>query len=66
MGDQLPVAGPAAAVRVVKQAEAPASFAGLDLVFLCTPAEVSLTLAPLALEAGLPRRRRLGRVPARG
>src|SRR5258708_4561419 len=52
VGDELPVAGPAAAVRVVKQAEAPASFAGLDLVFLCTPAEVSLTLAPLALEAG--------------
>jgi N-acetyl-gamma-glutamyl-phosphate reductase len=52
VGDQLPVGGAAASVRVAKQAEAPALFAGLDLVFLCTPAEVSLTLAPLALEAG--------------
>ncbi len=52
VGDQLPVAGAAAAVRVVKQAEAQASFAGLDVVFLCTPAEVSLALAPAALEAG--------------
>jgi N-acetyl-gamma-glutamyl-phosphate reductase len=52
VGDQLPVAGAAAGVRVVKQAEARASFAGLELVFLCTPAEVSLELAPAALEAG--------------
>src|SRR5450432_4562930 len=52
VGDQLPVAGPAGAVRVVKQAEAQATFAGLDLVFLCTPAEVSVELAPVALEAG--------------
>jgi N-acetyl-gamma-glutamyl-phosphate reductase len=52
LGDQLPVAGAAAAVRVVKQAEAQASFAGLDLVFLCTPAEVSIALAPQAIAAG--------------
>jgi len=52
VGDHLPVAGAAAAVRVVKQAEAQASFAGLELVFLCTPAEVSLSLAPAALDAG--------------
>jgi N-acetyl-gamma-glutamyl-phosphate reductase len=52
VGDQLPVAGPAAAVRVSKQAEAATLFAGLDLVFLCTPAEVSIELAPAALEAG--------------
>src|SRR5204862_75221 len=29
-----------------------AAFAGLDLVFLCTPAEASMALAPVALEAG--------------
>ena len=29
-----------------------AAFAGLDIVFLCTPAEASLALAPVALEAG--------------
>jgi N-acetyl-gamma-glutamyl-phosphate reductase len=52
VGDQLPVAGAAAGVRVVKQADAPGSFAGLDLVFLCTPAEVSIALAPQAIAAG--------------
>ena len=52
VGDQLAVAGAAAAVRIVNQAEAQATFAGLDVVFLCTPAEVSLALAPVALEAG--------------
>jgi N-acetyl-gamma-glutamyl-phosphate reductase len=52
VGDHLPIAGAAAAVRVVKQAEAQATFAGLELVFLCTPAEVSIALAPEALRAG--------------
>src|SRR5882672_4514629 len=52
VGDQLAIAGPAAAVRVVEQAGAQATFAGLELVFLCTPAEVSLALAPVALAAG--------------
>jgi N-acetyl-gamma-glutamyl-phosphate reductase len=52
LGDHLPVAGAAAAVRVVGQADAASSFAGADLVFLCTPAEVSIALAPAALEAG--------------
>ena len=38
-------------VRPQKEATA-AAFAGLDIVFLCTPAEASLALAPVALEAG--------------
>jgi N-acetyl-gamma-glutamyl-phosphate reductase len=52
VGEHLPVAGAAAGVRVVKQADAAASFAGLELVFLCTPAEVSIALAAEALRAG--------------
>jgi N-acetyl-gamma-glutamyl-phosphate reductase len=52
VGDHLPVAGDAAGVRVVKQADGAASFAGLELVFLCTPAEVSIALAPQAIAAG--------------
>jgi N-acetyl-gamma-glutamyl-phosphate reductase len=52
LGDHLPVAGAAASVRVVEQAEAVSTFAGVDIVFLCTPTEVSLSLAPVALDAG--------------
>jgi N-acetyl-gamma-glutamyl-phosphate reductase len=52
VGDHLPVGGAAADVRIVKQADAATTFAGLDLVFLCTPAEVSIALAPVALAAG--------------
>jgi len=52
LGDVLPIAGPAAAVRCEAQAAAPTSFAGLDVVFLCTPAEVSIALAAPALAAG--------------
>jgi N-acetyl-gamma-glutamyl-phosphate reductase len=52
VGDHLPVARAAAAVPITKQAEAEVSFKGLDLVFLCTPAEVSIALAPVALAAG--------------
>ena len=47
----LPGAGGAVKVRPQKEATA-AAFAGLDVVFLCTPAEASLALAPIALEAG--------------
>jgi N-acetyl-gamma-glutamyl-phosphate reductase len=39
-------------VRPQKDATAPGLFAGLGLVFLCTPAEASLALAPVALAAG--------------
>jgi N-acetyl-gamma-glutamyl-phosphate reductase len=54
LGAHLPLPSPAAGltVRPQKDATTPGSFAGLGLVFLCTPAEASLALAPLALEAG--------------
>ena len=52
VGERLPFGGPTAAVRVRPQAEAAQAMSGLDLVFLCTPAEASLELAGPALEAG--------------
>jgi N-acetyl-gamma-glutamyl-phosphate reductase len=52
VGDHLAVSGSATGVRVVKQADALATFAGLDLVFLCTPAEASIALAPQAIASG--------------
>jgi N-acetyl-gamma-glutamyl-phosphate reductase len=52
LGDRLPLSGPAATLRVLRQEQAGAAFSGLDLVFLCTPAEASLELAPRALDAG--------------
>src|SRR5262249_59826695 len=53
LADHLPLAavGGGLVVRPQKEATA-AAFAGLDVVFLCTPAEASLGLAPVALEAG--------------
>src|SRR5450432_2255641 len=52
VGDRLPVAAPSASVRIRPQSDASDAVAGLDLVFLCTPAEASLDLAPRALDAG--------------
>jgi N-acetyl-gamma-glutamyl-phosphate reductase len=54
VGDHLAVSAATAGVRITKQADAIAegAFKGLDLVFLCTPAEVSLDLAARALDAG--------------
>lgn len=52
LGDCLPVAGPAAAVRCTAQADAPSGFGKLGLLFFCTPAEVSVALADPALGAG--------------
>jgi len=52
LGDCLPLSGAAAGVRCTPQSEAAATFASADLVFLCTPAEVSIALAAPALEAG--------------
>jgi N-acetyl-gamma-glutamyl-phosphate reductase len=52
LGDVLPVGGSAAGVRCQAQAEVGATFAGLGLVFFCTPAEVSIALAAPALAAG--------------
>src|SRR4051812_36216278 len=55
VGDHLPVGGASAAVKVVSQEEgarALSSAGTVDLAFLCTPAEVSLELAPRALDGG--------------
>jgi N-acetyl-gamma-glutamyl-phosphate reductase len=52
VGDHLPIAGDAAAVRITKQADVASAFKGLELVFFCTPAEVSIALAGPALDAG--------------
>jgi len=52
LGDRLPVGGHAASVKIRPQGDAPTAFGDLDLVFLCTPAEASLALAPPALAAG--------------
>src|SRR6478752_2895236 len=56
LAEHLPIAAAAKGtdplvVRPQKEATA-AAFAGLDIVFLCTPAEASIALAPVALEAG--------------
>src|SRR5579872_1591202 len=54
LGDCLPVGGSAAAVNVTAQAEGAKQpgLGAIELIFLCTPPEVSLALAPLALDAG--------------
>jgi N-acetyl-gamma-glutamyl-phosphate reductase len=52
LGDRLPFAGPSSTLRVRPQADAAEAMRGLDLVFLCTPAEASLELAAQALDAG--------------
>src|SRR4051812_23402743 len=53
LGDHLALPAPGGGLLVRPQKDATAAaFAGLDLVFLCTPAEASIALAPVALEAG--------------
>ena len=55
LADRLPVGGAAASLPVVSQEAGERALAArgeLDIVFLCTPADVSLALAPKALEAG--------------
>ncbi|HXU64940.1 MAG TPA: N-acetyl-gamma-glutamyl-phosphate reductase, partial [Polyangia bacterium] len=52
VGDRLPVGGNTAQVKIRPQSEAPAALAEVDLAFLCTPADASLSLAAVALEAG--------------
>ena len=53
LGDHLVLPTGVSGVPVRPQRDAvAASFAGLDVVFLCTPAEASLAIAPAALEAG--------------
>jgi N-acetyl-gamma-glutamyl-phosphate reductase len=53
VGDRLPFAGQSSTVPIHPQAQAAAAMRGLDVVFLCTPAEASLELAAQALEAGV-------------
>jgi N-acetyl-gamma-glutamyl-phosphate reductase len=53
LGSHLSLPAAAGALQVLPQKVASAAaFAGLDIVFLCTPAEASMVLAPVALEAG--------------
>jgi N-acetyl-gamma-glutamyl-phosphate reductase len=52
LGERLPVNGSAAALKCLSHAEAQARLGELDVVFFCTPAEVSIELAPIALLAG--------------
>jgi N-acetyl-gamma-glutamyl-phosphate reductase len=52
LGDMLPISGSAAAVHCVAQAEAATIFSAVGLAFTCTPAEVSIELAAVALDAG--------------
>ncbi len=52
LGDRLPVADESAGVVITSQADAGAHLGTVDLVILCTPAEVSMDLAPRALAAG--------------
>ena len=52
LGSKLPLAGAAAGLVCVSQADGLAAFGGVELVFLCTPPEVSIELAPRALAAG--------------
>ena len=52
VGERLPVGGPTSQVKIRPQSDAPAALAEVDLAFLCTPADASLSLAALALEAG--------------
>jgi len=52
LGEALAIGGRAASLRCSPQADAAATFAGLDIAFFCTPAEVSIALAAPALAAG--------------
>jgi N-acetyl-gamma-glutamyl-phosphate reductase len=52
LGDCLPVAGPSAELTCVSHKDGQERLGELDVVFLCTPAEVSISLAPVALAAG--------------
>ncbi len=52
VGDKIALGGAAADVACVSQEQGLAALAGLDVVFLCTPHEASIELAPAALAAG--------------
>jgi len=52
LGQCLPVAGTAANLLCVSHSEGQGRLGGLDIVFLCTPAEASIAIAPVVLAAG--------------
>ncbi len=52
LGDRMAVAAPAADLICFSHEQGQAHLGALDVVFLCTPAEVSVELAPRALAAG--------------
>src|SRR3989442_267381 len=52
LGRQIALAGDAAELVCLSQEEGQARFGALELVFLCTPPEASIALAPRALAAG--------------
>jgi N-acetyl-gamma-glutamyl-phosphate reductase len=52
LGQFVAVNGPAAELACVSHVEGQELFRALDVVFFCTPAEASVTLAPIAIEAG--------------
>ena len=52
LGDRIPVAAPAAGLTCLAHEDGQAHLGEVDVVFLCTPAEVSVELAPRALDAG--------------
>lgn len=52
LGDRLPVGDASSGLTVTAQADAVERLGSVAVVFLCTPAEVSMDLAPRALAAG--------------
>jgi N-acetyl-gamma-glutamyl-phosphate reductase len=52
LGDRLALPAPASDVSCLSQADGKKAFGEVELVFLCTPAEVSCELAPQALATG--------------
>ena len=52
LGDRLAISGPAADLMCVAHSDGQARFSDVKVVFLCTPAEVSIALAPVAMAAG--------------
>src|SRR6185436_13666888 len=52
LGDRLAISGAGAGLTVTGQADALDRLGSAAVVFLCTPAEVSMDLAPRALAAG--------------
>ncbi len=52
LGDRLALPGPAAEVTCLSQADGKNAFGEVEVLFLCTPPEASIELAPRALAAG--------------